>query len=88
MKKVVIIALILLLIATLTYAVGQRLRGNKGSQLAPEECQRFVNEDGDNVNDLCPNEGEMFRKRLRDGTCENEKAFGRGIGQRRGPGNR
>lgn len=88
MKKVVIIALVLLLIATLTYAVGQQLRGNRGSQLASEECPRFVDQDGDNVNDLCPNEGEMFRKRLRNGTCENEKAFGGGRGQRRGLGNR
>jgi len=88
MKKVVIIALVLLMIATLTYAVGQQLRGNRGSQLAPEECPRFVDQDGDNVNDLCPNEGEMFRRRLRNGTCENEKAFGGGRGQRRGLSNR
>ncbi|WP_289058955.1 hypothetical protein [uncultured Mesotoga sp.] len=88
MKKTVIFLLVLLLVATLTFAVGQQFRGNKSGQSVSEECSVFVDEDGDRVNDLCPNEGQMLRQRLRDGSCQGNKFSGKGKGHQRNLGNR
>ena len=88
MKKVVIIVLVLFLAATLTYAVGQQLRGNKSARLASEECPRFAERTEANVGESCPNDGEMLQKRLRNGSSESGKSFGEGRGYRKGLGTR
>lgn len=88
MKKTVVFLLVLLLVATLTYAVGQQFRGNKSGQSLSEERPGFVDKDGDRVNDLCPNEGQMLTQRLRDGSCQGNEFSGKGKGHRRNLGNR
>jgi hypothetical protein len=85
MKKKVLIAIAVLLIARMTLAVGY---GTKAMQRVQEPtCENFVEADGDGINDNCPNDGVRELKNAQDGTGYRHGASGiKGPGLGRGFG--
>jgi hypothetical protein len=89
MKKMVLIAIAVLLIGGMALAIGY---GTKAMQRSQDitNCEDFVDVDGDGVNDNCPNDGTrvLTNRNAQDGTgfrhgATGEKGprLGRGFGK-------